>query len=51
MTVFRTWMWEGQKDKAGIESRFLVWLLSDLGATAGKKKQVCRGQQQVPSGP
>lgn len=34
------------------DSRFLVWLPSGLGATAGTQKtQVSRGQQQVPSGP
>lgn len=49
LTVLRDWMWGGQKEKAGIESRFLVWRPSDLGATAGaQKRQVCRGQ--VPLG-
>lgn len=38
----------GQKKNDGLESRFLVWLLSDLGAIGGtQKRQVCRGQQQV----
>lgn len=37
LTVFRDWMW-GAKGESRDKKRFLFWLLSDLGATAGTQR-------------